>query len=195
MSDSGSKRLTEREWIEIEELFALGEKSVADLAGIYGVSPSAITSHMTAKNIKKGEKAAVTRQRVQDAIADQQAAASKLTLERIAETKEQHYTYAKNLSTIIYSMVIKQVKEQKAISAMKDDVRTVKDAIQALQTARQERYAILGLDKDFTPDDIPDELIVTEMTAEDIERVRQEQRQGSASDSDIEDVEKLLKAM
>lgn len=184
-------QLTPRDWAEIEELWTMGETTLDDLATRYKTSASHLSRTLADKGIKKGSKAAEAKVEIQERMHEEQITEAMENLRRITETKEEHYKYSKTLSTLLFRLVAKQLQNKAPISAIKDDVKTLRDALQALQIARHERWAVLGLDKDPDTGEESTTLIIQEMTHGDIEQVRQRYK-GSVLADDVDAVEKEI---
>jgi hypothetical protein len=186
--------ITPREWAEIEELWAMGDVTLDDLANRYRSTPTYLSRQLSERGIKKGSKAAALKAQIQERVHEQQMQGSVEILRRIDETKEEHYKYAQTLSKLIFKLVAKQIQEKRPVSGIKDDIKTLRDALQALQIARNERWVTLGLDKDANTGQETTTLIVQEMTAEDEQAVRDKGRRSSLED-DVAAVEAVIQKL
>ena len=89
------------------------------------------------------------------------------------------------MATAIGKLVFKEIVEAKndghAISTRVNNLKALDVAMTTLKKAREERYAVLGLDRDdfVASEDLP-ELVISELTAEQIEKMR-------ATDLDADD--------
>ena len=193
MSEKGEKRgqITPREWAEIEELWAMGDVTLDDLATRYQSTATHLSRQLSERGIKKGSKAAAVKAQIQERVHEQKMQGSVEVMRRIEETKDEHYKYAQTLSKLIFKLIAKQIQEKRAISTIKDDIKTLRDAMQALQIGRNERWVTLGLDKDADTGQELTTLIVQEMTADDIERVRENYRKSTLED-DVATVEAVI---
>lgn len=191
MSESTRTTLTPRDWAEIEELWSMGEVTLDDLSKRYKVSTTHLSRTLSERGVKKGSKAAEIQAQIKERVHEQQMSNTVEMLRRIEETKEEHYKYAQTLSKLIFKLIAKQIQEKRSVSAIKDDIKTLRDSLQALQIARNERWAVLGLDKDADTGQESTTLIVQEMTAQDVEEVRDRYRKSSLAD-DVASVEKMI---
>jgi hypothetical protein len=171
------RRLTPAEWATIEEMWASGAVTLNDIAEQYLINPSFLSRELSRRGVKKGvrskELAAAATEKVKETLVDVHAQKMK----RVAETKDEHYQFAQTLSKLTFQIIANKVKNKQSISSARDDIRTIKDAMMAISIARDERFRVLGLDRDEnTGDEIP-ALIVTEMTSEQIEAVRRRHNQ------------------
>ena len=187
-------RLTPAEWATIEEMWASGAITLEQISEQFLVHPTFVSRELSKRGIKKGVKskelAAAATEKVKETLIDIHAQ----KIRRVAETKDEHYQFAQTLAKLTFQIIANKVKNKQSISGARDDIRAIKDAMMTIAIARDERFRVLGLDKDEnTGDEIP-ALIVTEMTAEQIEAIRN--RSGSSeeemSDEDVQAfVEKL----
>jgi hypothetical protein len=192
MSDSDSKdkrpRLTPADWATIEEMWASGTVTLEQLAEQFLVNPTFLSRELSKRGVKKGiksrELAAAATEKVRETLVDVHAQKMK----RVAETKDEHYQFAQTLAKLTFQIIANKVKNKQSIHGARDDIRTIKDAMTAISIARDERFRVLGLDRDEnTGDEIP-ALIVTEMTAAEIEAIRN-RHDGSAAEDDVSDEE------
>lgn len=190
------RRLTPAEWATIEEMWASGSVTLEQLEEQFLVSAPYLSKKLSERGIKKGsrsaELAAAATEKVKETLVDVHA--KKMT--RVAETKDEHYKFAQTLSKLTFQLVAQQVQKGGSIADIRDDIRTIKDAMTAIAIARDERFRVLGLDKDEdTGDEVP-ALIVTEMTAADIEELRKKQKGAlgvaEMSDEELEDFAKKV---
>lgn len=192
MSEKDSKekkvRLTAADWATIEEMWASGTVTLEQLAEQFLVNPSFLSRELSKRGVKKGikskELAAAATEKVRETLVDVHAQKMK----RVAETKDEHYQFAQTLAKLTFQIIANKVKNKQSIHGARDDIRTIKDAMTAISIARDERFRVLGLDRDEnTGDEIP-ALIVTEMTAAEIEAIRNRHDGGPAED-DVSDEE------
>lgn len=190
MSDE-KRQLTPRDWAEIEEKWSLGDTTLEQLSTDYKVSVAHLSRSLAERGVKKGSKAAEVKLAIQEAVHEQHVTDAVEQMRRIEETKDEHYKYAKTLAALAFRLVAKQIQNKQSISAVKDDVKTVREALQALQIARNERWAVLGLDQDPDTGEESTTLIVQEMTQGDLQAVR-DRHKNAGIDEDVAEVEKML---
>lgn len=192
MSDVDSKekkiRLSPADWATIEEMWASGTVTLEQLAEQFLVNPSFLSRELSRRGVKKGiksrELAAAATEKVRETLVDVHAQKMK----RVAETKDEHYQFAQTLAKLTFQIIANKVKNKQSINGARDDIRTIKDAMTAISIARDERFRVLGLDRDEnTGDEIP-ALIVTEMTAAEIEAIRN-RHEGDSAEDDVSDEE------
>jgi hypothetical protein len=167
-------RLTPKQWAEAEALWESGEVTLEDLAARFGKHRSAFSAHFKAKGIEKGKKkeehkAAVKEEVTKAAIDDATVLAA-----RIKETKEEHYKMAAGLAKLSWNEILLAKSEGRAVSTALNNLKALDAAMTVLKKAREERWAVLGLDRDDAMDEdgLPD-LVISELTAEQIEALRE----------------------
>jgi ATP-dependent Lon protease len=188
------RQLSKADWAEITTLYESGVvTSVEELAEQFDVNAQHLWREIKRRGIVKGSKSKELEEKaakkVQETLVDVHAQ----KIKRVAETKDDHYKYANTLAKLMFSLIAKQVQGRLPINAVRDDIRTIKDAISGLAIARDERFRILGLDKDTDLGDEVPALIVTEMTEADLKAVRDRQKEELGLDiPDDEDIEEFL---
>lgn len=196
--DTSKARLTPAEWAIIEEMWASGAVTLDQLAEQFLCNPTFLSRELSKRGVKKGVKskelAAAATERVRETLIDVHAE----KIKRIADTKSEHYTFAQTLAKLTYQIVANAIKERRQLSSVRDDIRTLKDAITTIAIARDERFRVLGLDKDQDLGDEVPTLIVREMTGAEITAIRgrHEVEMGlDVSDAELKDfVEKIEEA-
>ena len=80
---------------------------------------------------------------------------------------------ASNLAKLTWSEILKVKQDGQQFSTIQGNLKALDSAMTILKKAREERWAVLGLDKekDVDSDDLP-ELVVSELTVEQIEAIR-----------------------
>lgn len=177
------KRLTRKQWAEIEALWESGAVIYEDLVKKFGLNQSSFERHFKKRGIVKGAKAEATKKKVEEKLA--QAAIDEATViaARIKETKEQHYTMSSNLSKLAWAEILQAKKDLQPVAVAMNNLKALDKAMDILKKAREERWAILGLDRPdaVDPEELP-ELIISELTAEQIEELRRR------DESELEDL-------
>lgn len=164
------KRLSQKQWAEAESLWELGQVTLAELSEKYGKHQSLFWKHFSKRGIKKGSKAEVMKDRIHEAAVNAATEDMKLLQARIRETKDEHYKMAQALAKLTWSEVLTAKQSGTPFGAKLNDLRALDSAMNVLAKARQERYAVLGLDKDdFVDEEGLPELVISELTQEQIE--------------------------
>lgn len=166
-------RLTPRQWAEAEALWEAGEVTLDDLAAKFSRDRSAFVRYFKKHGITKGSKAAERKEEVKEAVAAAAIDEATVLANRIRETKEDHYKMSSALAKLVWAEVLTAKKDSRPFAAIKDNLKALDNAMNVLMKARQERFAILGLDKDdYVDEDGLPELVISELTAAQIEELR-----------------------
>lgn len=172
-------RMTPRQWAEAEALWEAGEVTLDDLAARFDKDRSAFVRYFKKHGIVKGSRAAARKEEVKEAVAAAGIDEATVLANRIRETKEDHYKMSSALAKLVWAEVLTAKKDEKPFSAIKDNLKALDNAINVLMKARMERFAILGLDKDdYVDEDGLPELVISELTAAQIEELRNRDEEG-----------------
>lgn len=172
-------RMTPRQWAEAEALWEAGEVTLDDLATRFGKDRSAFVRYFKKHGIVKGSRAAARKEEVKEAVAAAGIDEATVLANRIRETKEDHYKMSSALAKLVWAEVLTAKKDEKPFSAIKDNLKALDNAMNVLMKARMERFAILGLDKDdYVDEDGLPELVISELTAAQIEELRNRDEEG-----------------
>ena len=172
-------RLTPRQWAEAEALWEAGEVTLDDLAAKFSRDRSAFVRYFKKHGITKGSKAAERKEEVKEAVAAAAIDEATVLASRIRETKEDHYKMSSALAKLVWAEVLTAKKDSRPFAAIKDNLKALDNAMNVLMKARQERFAILGLDKDdYVDEDGLPELVISELTAAQIEELRNRDEEG-----------------
>lgn len=188
-SRAGKPFITAAQWAEIEELYASGEWTSEQLGSKYDIGPAYLRTKMKEVGVTKGMAREKIRSEVREAIEGESKARAKLVMERAAETKDEHYRYAKTLSQVLYMTLAQTIKAKGSIAKHKDEVAVLKSALQALEVGRNTRYEVLGLNEDVHADTEIPTLVVEEMS--DADALRQKREMDRELGVDLEEVSAL----
>lgn len=175
------RKLTSKEWINIETAWKSGTVTYLDLTKKYGRSVSTFERHFKKKKVIKGSDAEKIRAKVEAAVEKAVITEATVQAARIKETKEEHYKMASAISRLTWNEILEAKKDGKPLSAIMGNLKSLDAAMTTLKKAREERYSVLGLDRPdaIDPDEVP-ELIISELTADEVQELR---------DKDFTDVE------
>ena len=172
-------RMTPRQWAEAEALWEAGEVTLDDLATRFDKDRSAFVRYFKKHGIVRGSRAAARKEEVKEAVAAAGIDEATVLANRIRETKEDHYKMSSALAKLVWAEVLTAKKDEKPFSAIKDNLKALDNAMNVLMKARMERFAILGLDKDdYVDEDGLPELVISELTAAQIEELRNRDEEG-----------------
>ena len=173
--------MTPRQWAEAKTLYESGEMGAQALAARYGKDLSTIVKHFRKHNIKAGTSKKEIGALVEEEVKKRMAIDATVLAVRIKETKEEHYKMATAIGKLVFKEIVEAKNDGHAISTRVNNLKALDVAMTTLKKAREERYAVLGLDRDdfVASEDLP-ELVISELTAEQIEKMR-------ATDLDADD--------
>lgn len=136
---------------------------------------------------EKNADGAETTRKVQEAVQEAIVSDVVVLANRIRETKEDHYKMASNLAKLVWSTVLRAKQEGKPLGTTLPEVKALQTALSALKTAREERYAVLGISATDDHEDKPmPDLVVQELTASDIAEMH---KQKMVSNEDLGSIE------
>tara|TARA_B100002049_G_scaffold229299_1_gene204886 strand:+ start:5832 stop:6497 length:666 start_codon:yes stop_codon:yes gene_type:complete len=164
-----SNRLTPTQWGEAEALWASGEFTLKQLAERFGVRHETLSRRFTKRGVVKGSKDVATA--VRDSIAEAGANDGAELLIKIRETKEEHYKWAQMLARLGMAELAAARNKGNPMATAMANLKAIKVAIEICKIAREERWTLLGLDKDVGLDEELPELIIRGLTAEEIARL------------------------
>lgn len=171
------QRLTPRQWSEIETLWKSGEITLAELSQKYGKDKTTFINHFRKTGIKKGENKEEIARMAQKVAEEKAKTEAAILSDRIRRTKEEHYKYSEAIAKLTFKQVLEANNEGRQFRTISQDVKALLLAAETLKKVREERWVTLGLDKDVVdPDELP-ELVMSTMTEEQVEQLRNMQRE------------------
>lgn len=167
------RRLTKRQLAEAKALYESGAASLTDLAKKYDRHPQTFAQYFSKNGIRKGAKADKVAKKVEAAVEKQQINDAAIIAARIRETKEEHYKMASGLAKLTWAEILKAKQDGVPVGTAINNLKALESAMNVLKKAREERYSVLGLDRPDAVDEneVP-ELVISELTAEQIETLR-----------------------
>lgn len=167
------KNLTMREWARIEALWEEGDVTYQELVKRYGHSVSTYDRHFKAHGIVKGAKAHKAKARIAAELEQSMVDDATVMASRIRETKEDHYKMASALAKLTWNEILQAKKDGKPLGIALNNLKSLHNAMGILKAAREERYAVLGLDRpDHVDANTVPELVIAELTAEQVQALR-----------------------
>lgn len=152
-----------------------GTATLEELSVKFKVNKSTLSRLFKKNGAEKNETKDATTKIAESAVTAAIINDSIIFAQRVKETKEEHYKIATMITRIISSKVANTQKEGKSHTSIAGDVKTLQQAAMALKILREERYATLGISTDDVSDDRPmPDLIVQELTVEDIQQMSRE---------------------
>lgn len=168
------RHLTPAQKAEIVTLWRTGELTLEELATRFEKDVSTIK--VVVKGHKKGELGEEVKKKVTEEIEKGILDDSTVYAQRVRDTKEEHYKMASAIAKLTYATIATAKKESKPLASVAGDVKTLQLAAQTLKITREERYAVLGISITDDNEDKPlPDLIVQELTADDIDELQKNQ--------------------
>lgn len=168
-------KLTDEQWAEARTLCETGVMRGSEIARKFGVTASAVSQHFTANGVTFGSKRASLAAAVTAAtagkIAETVAPFAAKRVERIEETKSQHYQYSAWIAQETMRLIAEAKKGGHAISTVANDIKTLRFAAATLATTRLERYTVLEADKHTDVDELPS-IEIIDLTDQQIKALR-----------------------
>ncbi len=170
------KRLTPAEWEQVKLLWEYGNHTLADLSKQFGIRPDTIQRRLKEDNVEKGARAHEAASSAVNAVHDEMAKQAAENVKRIVETRNDHYRFAEVLARMTMGEIIAAKNSKQAFATKDANLAALNKAAKTLEVLRKERWVILGLDReDGDPEDM-DELMITELSQEQIEAMQAEMR-------------------
>lgn len=168
---TGRRRsLTVAQKAEAAALWRTGSVTLDDLAKKYGKTPEMFSRLFTRMGIKKGEAVAEAVKEAEKKIAAHVASDTEVTLQRIAQVRDQHF----KMSQALAIMAFKDLQQAKAaeldIGRLKDQMTVYKLVSDVIGNSRKELFEILNVEKHDAQSDLDDlpELTIRELTNDEI---------------------------
>lgn len=173
LADAKRRRFTPEQWSRIEAMWASGSVTYADLIAKFGSCTATFERHFKRVGCVKGSNAAATKERIVAKLESTAIAEATVLAARIHETKEQHYTMVGNLAKLAWNEILQCKRDNLPVSVAAANLKALNEGMTIFKKVREEKWAILGLDRPdaIDPDEIP-ELIISELTAEEVQQLR-----------------------
>lgn len=170
------KQLTSSEKAEAIALWRAGSVTLDDLAKKFNRDRTTFSRLFNNVGVMKGEAREEHEKKVTETVEAAALGEAALIAQRIRDTKERHYRLAELIEKLMSDLIIKAKKENRAIGTVAGDLKALQYAIQTAKAAREEKYAVLGLNEKEADDtgELPD-LVLQELTAEDVKKMHQSQ--------------------
>lgn len=165
------KEMTPAMWDAFELDWVAGKyTSLDDASKKLGISAARIRTRITKRKLKKAQAIDTYNRKLRDELEKQATNDARILAERIRETREWHYVTANGIGKMAMSEILKAKNAGGTYAAVKNNLSSLVEAMKVLKGVREEKFAVLGLDKENLgedKDDIP-ELIVNALTADQI---------------------------
>lgn len=168
--DKYTKRLTKVQWAEAKALWRGGAHTLAMLSQKFDVTKETLGKRFKKDGCIKGE-ATVERElqgRLEAAALED---ASKIA-SRVKETKEECYTWSRAFQRMAVAEVAAAKQSKIPVESVAKNLKAIETAMNIIKIGREERYALLGMDKDDAQDEELPTLVVKRMSDEEQEQLR-----------------------
>ena len=170
------KRLSPTEWEQLKLLWEYGDHTLTDLSDQFGIRPDTIQRRLKEDGIEKGARAHEVKNATATAMHEEMAKQAAENMKRVVETRNDHYRYAEALAKMTMSEVVEAKNSRQAIATKDANLAALNKAAKTLEVLRKERWILLGLDReDGDPEDM-DELLISELSQEQIDAMQAEMR-------------------
>jgi hypothetical protein len=161
------KKLSASDWATIVTLASRGEKTVRELAEMFGVARQSIHEGL----VKRGVQVASRIQGVQAEIEDAATAARK---KKVQDANKKADDYSKRIELLAQLTIKKIVDANTAgtLAAVNGDIITLKNATATIAKCRQENWDINKVDELLQENEELAELNVGEYTEDELEQIR-----------------------
>ncbi|CCG43280.1 helix-turn-helix domain-containing protein [Magnetospirillum molischianum] len=183
------KKLTPEQWAEAQTLWEIGNLTLDELAEKFGVDRSTMYRRFKTAGVERGAKAGQVAEKVQQQILDETAAAAaeealKLAARKKA-TKEDCYAWIEQIQKATMAEIVKAARDKTPFGVIKGNLQALEKAMNVIASGRRERFELLGLDREeMAPDDLPD-LLIRELTADEIHQLQ------SSDEDDFDEMDEL----
>lgn len=182
-SKTGRRHLTPTEWETIKTIWATGNSTAAELGKRFGINPETIYLKMKKLGIKKGSEATRYTSQVRKRLEERMNGPADQIADRIRETKENFYKWNKTIAMLAMKEIADAKAAGRPMSAISANLRSYEITTNILARTRGEQYTILGLDEEREQTKELPSLLISEMTADEVEMVKS--RMDENSDDDL----------
>jgi len=174
---------------ELQSLWESGEFTLRELSDKFNRAPETLSRYFSSRGIEKGAKAEEFAKKVNDRILEELMGDAGETARKIKTMKDEAIQR--------HEVILKMTQQEIAIVKQKGlplqnalpNIRALKEWQSILETARKEMYTLLNAEEfesRIEQDDVP-ELVVSELTAEDIKELRRTQLEISSLEEGASD--------
>ncbi|CDT52753.1 hypothetical protein VCR15J2_390018 [Vibrio coralliirubri] len=193
------KRISAKDYRAICIMWRSGDYTVKELATQFDVNETSLRKRFARDGIKKGEDAELHNKAVAEVIQKDTVKQAEETRELILTTQKNHLAWLDGLSRRALLIAQQSAKDNVPLGSFKDDVQTLKGIADIVRGNYQTASQILRIDDiSDLEEDLPT-FTVNEMTADDVEEIRESQRQqleefttGNVGEAPSEDDDEVL---
>lgn len=175
MSQNVNRRLNPAQKRKIKKLWESGEFTLEQIGEEVGVTKVTVHRYVSKNNIVKGSAAEDYQRQVEEEMEARARQEAEELHKKVVETKSYLYRMQKAIDDQMAHEIVSAIKEKRSISSAIPAIKAAKIASDALKSSRENRWAILGLDKEQDlGDDLPT-LAIEELSEEEMEEIRNAQ--------------------
>lgn len=181
------KMLSTTEKAQAIALWRAGAVTLDELASKFHRSRETFIRLFNKEGVTKGEARVEHEKKVSEAVEAAALTDAVVIANRIRDTKDQHYKMAQMIAVNTFRLIQTAITEKRPIASITSDVKAYKIAAETIKIAREERFAVLGLNDDKREDqtEMPD-LVIKELTAEEIKQMHKQMSEEEAAVPDLE---------
>lgn len=165
--------LTPRQWAEADALWESGEVTLKMLATRFGKDYSTFKNSFDRRGIVKGSAKDRMQAEIKQQIEKEAVGDATILAARIKETKEEVYKMSSGIRKLMWADMLKAKNDNVPFGAILNNLKALDAAISVLKKTQETSYTVLGLDDDnYVDEDALPELVISELTAEQVEMLR-----------------------
>ncbi len=167
------KPLTPLEWTELETMWGSGEYTLSDLADKSGLRPETLSRRFKAKGIAKGSLG--MSETVAKAIEDTAIDKNKERLDKIEKRRDFYDSTASFFAQVTRKTITDQLKAESSLEMIEGDLKALQRASNALAKCFDVSSRALGMDREEIDNDELPQLLIGELTQEQVKQIRHAQ--------------------
>lgn len=174
------KRLTATEWARAEAMWASGDYTLEKLSETFEITKQALVAHFKKHKVKKGSAQNKMREALERQLAAKQAKSAVEEAQFIENTRVEHAKYVENVSKRAMYLIGKAAQDGVRFEQILNDLKALEVTSRILSNNYSTLEKIIGLDKKNDLEEDMPILQVIEITADQIAKMREAQRDEDA---------------
>lgn len=171
-------RLSPSEWAEVRALWEVGDHTLEELSAKFGVSPRGLQAHFRKFGTVKGSQAAELAAAVREEVFRQELDDPDLLIVRAKDVRESAYRNALVIEDLLMAQLQAAQRDPSQAFKAASAVKTLSLASAALERLHGLKRAALGLDRNAVMGEQLPELVLRDLTEEEIEQLRSDPDDG-----------------
>ena len=177
--EAAKKRMTPAQWAEARAMWASGEFTLEQLADKFGVARETLSRRFKKDGVKKGQ--AAIDKKVEAEIVEKATLEADKWRERAEKAREQFFRATEMLNGMNIK-VLRDAHANETIFAAQPDLKAIQMCLKNLEMAKGIQWSILGLDREGVDEEEIPELMIRELTPDELQRIQAAQSQVSQED-------------